>query len=116
MATNAMGYHMINKVISQTVATKSETQVDTSSHCEQSKMSISESLQETVNDISKQNQNMECCDHDCQCSVSGCATFATYISTSSVLPIDQTSNKVCSIEQIISNQVINSLYRPPISC
>lgn len=114
MAANAMSYHMVNMSMTQAAVIVKETQAVEMSHCDQSKTANIDTQKNIINDIGSQKNAMDCCEQDCQCSASGCANFATYISTLSLTPIYKDSNKVRSIDQIISNQPNISLYRPPI--
>ncbi len=83
-----------------------------SQHVHSSTMSASSMSDHAMADSAKSD---DCCSTDCQCLVSGCSSVFAFSKVFNTNVIIDSSDKIFPNKFLISQQVLPSLYRPPIA-
>ena len=106
---------MLLAFTSQSLAANIMFCIDSSSGTQESSMSMQDHSGHTMvmnDDVSSDTASMDCCDTDCQCLIGGCSLYALVSSPLNDLP--QINSFVQSINTLLLDRNIQSLYKPPI--
>ena len=114
LSATVMSYHMIS-MGSSLGNSMTQSSVEPSSHSSHSSSQTltngDHSGHHMMNDA---NSNPDCCDKNCDCLTSGCASVAVLIKHLANEPVMDFSAKISSFSSLAASQRLTSLYRPPI--
>lgn len=108
MASMTMAYDMINM---QAMTMHKMNTVSVSTHDIATMPGCHTNIQ--TGDIPEQS-TLKCCEQECDCSTTGCATVPLFITTMTYTPEVIISNKIALANPPLISQITTSLYRPPI--
>lgn len=108
MASMTMAYDMINM---QAMTMHKVRTISDSTHDITTMPGCHTNMQ--TGDISEKS-TLKCCEQECDCSATGCATVPLFITTMIYTPEVIISNKIALANSPLISQIVTSLYRPPI--